>query len=64
MDADRALSLLSPRQRAVFDLFYGKGMTHEEIAGALELPVGTVKSDITRGLARLRRSMVPQEIPQ
>jgi RNA polymerase sigma factor (sigma-70 family) len=63
MDAGRALALLSPRQRAVFELSYGKGMTHEEVADALGQPVGTVKSDLARGLARLRQAMAPEERP-
>jgi RNA polymerase sigma-70 factor (ECF subfamily) len=54
LDIDRALQLLSVRQRAVFDLHYKKGMTHDEVASALELPLGTVKSDLTRGHERLR----------
>jgi RNA polymerase sigma-70 factor (ECF subfamily) len=54
LDIQRALQMLSVRQQAVFDLHYKKGMTHEEIAGALELPLGTVKSDLTRGYERLR----------
>jgi RNA polymerase sigma-70 factor (ECF subfamily) len=54
LDIDRALLSLSIRQRAVFDLHYKKGMTHEEVASALELPLGTVKSDLTRGHERLR----------
>ena len=53
-DVDRALMRLSDRQRAVFDLHYKKGMTHQEVAGALELPLGTVKSDLTRGCEALR----------
>jgi RNA polymerase sigma-70 factor (ECF subfamily) len=54
LDIDRALQLLSIRQRAVFDLHYKKGMTHDEVASALDLPLGTVKSDLSRGHARLK----------
>ena len=52
-DIERALRGLPARQQAVFDLHYQKGMTHDEIAATLALPLGTVKSDLTRGLKRL-----------
>jgi len=54
LDVDRALERLPVRQRAVFDLHYKKGMTHSEIADALELPLGTVKSDLVRGHEQLK----------
>jgi RNA polymerase sigma factor (sigma-70 family) len=56
-DIDGALRHLTHRQRAVFDLHYKKGMTHEEVAEALELPLGTVKSDLTRGRERLKEML-------
>lgn len=61
LDVNVALQRLMPRQRAVFDLHYGKGLTHDEVAQALELPVGTVKSDLSRGLDLLRHALVHQE---
>lgn len=60
-DVSQAMRYLNARQRAVFDLHYGKGMTHEEIAQALELPIGTAKSDLSRGLEKLQRALVNQE---
>ena len=54
LDVERALERLSLRQRAVFDLHYKKGMTHSEVADALELPLGTVKSDLLRGHEKLK----------
>jgi len=39
----------------VFDLHYRKGMTHQEVAGALDLPLGTIKSDLARGRETLRQ---------
>jgi RNA polymerase sigma-70 factor (ECF subfamily) len=54
MDVERALARLSFGQRACIVLAYGEKMSHPEIALALELPVGTVKSHIARGLATLR----------
>lgn len=54
MDIDRALLQLNTRQRAVFDLHYKKGFTHQEVASAMELPLGTVKSDLTRGRETLK----------
>jgi RNA polymerase sigma factor (sigma-70 family) len=59
LDVESALERLSLRQRAVFDLHYKKGMTHSEIANALELPVGTVKSDLVRGHEKLREWLDP-----
>ena len=59
LDVDRALERLPVRQRAVFDLHYKKGMTHSEIAEALELPLGTVKSDLVRGHEQLRARLGP-----
>ena len=53
-DLERALRRLPVRHQAVFDLHYGKGMTHDEVAETLELPLGTVKSDLARGQERLR----------
>lgn len=53
-DVDSALKRLTIRQQAVFDLYYKKGMTHSEVATALDMPIGTVKSDLKRGHASLR----------
>jgi RNA polymerase sigma-70 factor, ECF subfamily len=60
-DADTAFRHLTDRQRAIFDLHYKKGMTHDEVAGALELPLGTVKSDLTRGLDAIKGALKIQE---
>jgi RNA polymerase sigma factor (sigma-70 family) len=60
-DVEMALRRLSDRQRAIFDLHYRKGMTHTEIAAALDIPLGTVKSDIVRGLEQLRQILVNTE---
>jgi RNA polymerase sigma-70 factor (ECF subfamily) len=55
LDVDRALRRLPVRAQAVFDLHYKKGMTHSELAEALELPLGTIKSDLVRGHEKLKQ---------
>lgn len=54
LDLERALRVLSRRELAVFDLHFQKGMTHTEISNALEVPLGTIKSDLTRGRDKMR----------
>lgn len=49
----QALSTLPLDQRGAVTLCLGGGFTHEEAAAALGLPLGTVKSHIARGRARL-----------
>lgn len=44
---------LPARQRAAVVLRHVQGMPYAEIAAALGVPVGTVKSDVHRGLAHL-----------
>lgn len=64
IDLARALALLRPAERTCIVLAHGEGMTHEEIAAATGLPLGTVKSHIVRGSARLRGLLAPAPNPE
>jgi RNA polymerase sigma factor (sigma-70 family) len=57
LDHDRALRRLSAPERVCVSLCHGAGLTQAEIAAALRLPLGTVKSHTTRGLQKLRAMM-------
>jgi RNA polymerase sigma-70 factor (sigma-E family) len=50
----RALLQLPPKQRAVLVLRYFDDFSEREVAAALDCSLGTVKSQASRGLARLR----------
>jgi RNA polymerase sigma factor (sigma-70 family) len=54
MDLDAALATLPPQARLCVVLAYSEGMSHAEISDATAMPIGTVKSHIARGAARLR----------
>ena len=54
IDLDSALARLPAAMRLSVVLAYYNGMTHQEIASMTEIPLGTVKSNISRGSARLR----------
>ena len=49
----RALEALPEHERAVIDLAYFSGLSQSEIAGFLQIPLGTVKTRTRSGLARL-----------
>ncbi|MFI2753707.1 SigE family RNA polymerase sigma factor [Cellulomonas sp. P22] len=53
----RALAALSTRQRRVVVLRYLMGLSEREVADDLGVSVGTVKSQASRGLRRLRTSL-------
>jgi len=61
MDLDEALKTLSEPERLCVSLCHGAGMAHPEIATALNLPLGTVKSHVKRGLDKLRARLQPAE---
>jgi len=50
----RALAVLPPRQRAVIVLRYYADLTERQTAGLLGCSVGTVKSQTSKALSRLR----------
>ncbi len=49
---------LPEKYRAVIVLCYLEGLTHEEAAGQLRVPVGTVKVRLSRGRERLRGRLI------
>ncbi len=49
-----ALKTLPPEQLKILELAYFSGYTHVEIAGLLELPLGTVKGRMRLGLKKMR----------
>jgi RNA polymerase sigma-70 factor, ECF subfamily len=53
-DLDRAMARLAEEQRQVILLVGLEGMRYEEAAMVLQIPVGTVRSRLSRGRAELR----------
>lgn len=60
LDLSRALLRLKAPERVCVVLAYAEGLSHSEIAEATGWPLGTVKSNVTRGAERLRAWLSPQ----
>lgn len=52
-----ALAALVPERRQLIALAFFAGLTHQEIAAELAMPLGTVKSHLRRGLSELRERL-------
>jgi RNA polymerase sigma-70 factor (ECF subfamily) len=61
IDLDKALQVLSEAERVCVSLCLGIGMTHDEAAAELKMPVGTVKSHVHRGLVKMRAYFASDE---
>lgn len=57
VDVQRALLTIPPEFRAVLILHDAQGFPYEDVAGVLDIPVGTVKSRLHRGRAALGRAL-------
>jgi RNA polymerase sigma-70 factor (ECF subfamily) len=55
------IALLPEKFRSAVLLFYVEGMSYEEMAAVLEIPVGTVKTNLFRGRNRLRERVLRRE---
>jgi RNA polymerase sigma-70 factor (ECF subfamily) len=53
----KAIAALPDTQKEVLALAYFKGYSHSEIAGELNLPLGTVKGRIRSGMQKLRADL-------
>ncbi len=60
---EELLASVSPRRRTVIELTYFEGLTADEISERLGLPVGIVRHELYRGLAKLRRSVQKKRDP-
>src|SRR5260221_3582798 len=56
---DSALEALPPKQRQAVALAFLEDMTHEQVAEALDVPLGTAKTRIRSGLQSLRMILAP-----
>ena len=53
-NVQRLLTALPPKQRAVIELAYIDGLSQQQIASSLAIPLGTVKGRLRLGLEKLR----------
>jgi RNA polymerase sigma-70 factor (ECF subfamily) len=54
----QAIGALDAKQRAVIVLRYGEGLSYDEIARILEIPLGTVKSRLNTAVRDLRKELM------
>jgi RNA polymerase sigma factor (sigma-70 family) len=62
--AAKAVDQLAPDARKVVLLATCHGMSHEEIAEALGMPLGTVKSHARRGVRQIRATLLGVEVEE
>ena len=56
---EKAIAQLPPQQRLLVAAHYLKGVQYEDLAEALKLPLGTVKTQLYRAKQQLRRLLEP-----
>lgn len=61
-EAAEAMKNLRPEQRRVLYLSIVQGCSHQEIADALKMPLGTVKTHARRGLSQIREFLGLEKI--
>lgn len=61
--AARAIAALRPEQQKVLRMTICQGLSHEEIASATGMPLGTVKAYARRGLIRVREMLSEADSP-
>jgi RNA polymerase sigma-70 factor (ECF subfamily) len=64
LDADKlrqALGALTPQHRATIALFYLEEMSVNEVARAMDVPAGTVKTRLMHARARLRSALLGED---
>ena len=61
---EKAMAQLPEKYQAVLWLYYMDDMLYKEIAAALEIPIGTVMSRLTRAREGLKNILVRQSINQ
>jgi len=54
MDMEQALAQLKPDETATITLCHSYGFSHQEVSDILKMPLGSVKSNISRGKTKLR----------
>lgn len=62
-DLNRAMAVLPPDQRDVLMLIGVEGLSYAETAEALDIPIGTVMSRLSRGREAIRRFMTEGRPP-
>ena len=55
------MKVLGKAERLCVTMCFGAGLSHTEAAEALNLPLGTVKSHVKRGLEKLRARLAPED---
>jgi RNA polymerase sigma-70 factor, ECF subfamily len=55
IDINNALKILSDHEKIAIILYYEKGFSHREIKKIMNLPIGTVKTNILRGKVKLKK---------
>lgn len=61
--ARETISALEPVQREILDLRFAQGLSYAEIAEALSIPIGTVRSRLHHAVAEVRQRLESEITP-